>query len=223
MFNIYILQWSDIFRGVILPICSHYSLAGHGLGAGAGWWIKDILCGMSLSNSLLFCLSQSLGWAHSLCHPHGGFTGRNLCQPKFPEEKAAGAGFWPCLNYVLGGKRGEKVGIGRHGRGQTWPFVTVFQINCLERCFSLQKTNTQQRVWPYCHPEQISVIDHSALSCWARHGLICVLDPHPKQPFHLGQLVQRWPFLASLPWFTCQSLPPISVFLQKMGGFRNPP
>lgn len=62
---------------------------------------------MSLSNSLLFCRLQSLGWAHSLCHPHGGFTGRNLCQPKFPEEKAAGAGFWPCLNYVLGVKHGE--------------------------------------------------------------------------------------------------------------------
>lgn len=61
---------------------------------------------MSLSNSLLFCCSQSLGWAHSLCHPHGGFTGLDLCQLKFPEEKAAGFELWLCLNCVLGVKHG---------------------------------------------------------------------------------------------------------------------
>lgn len=61
---------------------------------------------MSLSNCLLFCLSQSLGWAHSLCHPHGEFTGLDLCQPTFPEEKAVEFGLGPCLVDVLGGKHG---------------------------------------------------------------------------------------------------------------------
>ena len=91
---------------------------------------------MSLSNSLLFCLSQSLGWAHSLCRPHGGFTGRNLCQPKFPEDKAAGAGFWPCLNYVLGG---GDVNVYKSS------LVLLEEVVCYDQCILLAK------LYPPCH------------------------------------------------------------------------
>lgn len=55
----------------------------------------------------------------------------------------------------------EKVGRGIHGQGQTWPFVTGSQINCLEWHFSLWKANSMHAgMTPLCHPKQPSLIDH---------------------------------------------------------------
>lgn len=78
-----------------------------------GWsWVimnqRYPLC--HVTKQLLFCYLQSLGWAHSLCHPHGGFTGLNLCQPKFPEEKGSWGWALAVSQWCVGSKTWKKWG-----------------------------------------------------------------------------------------------------------------
>lgn len=121
---------------------------------------------MSLSNSLLFCHLQSLGWAHSLCHPHGGFTGLDLYQRKFSEEKAAEFGIWPCLNYVLGIK---------YGASEDWHSGQSDLAFCyrLPNCLSwMMLQSKEDKWWPPLPPKtDITNLSQNTLSCWDRYTL----------------------------------------------------
>lgn len=187
--------------------------AGHRLGAGSGRWIKDTLCVMSLSNSLLFCCSRSLGWAHSLCHPHGGFTGLNLCQPKLPEEKTAGAGLWPCLNDVLGVKLGES---GDWHSQTRLDLVLCYRFpNQLSRMMlwsTERKYIACMLLWPPVPPK-------TDITNWAWGSslmsqtwpLMCTRYTFPAANTNAVSWHMRWTHLSSLPQSMCPNVFLISV------------
>lgn len=139
---------------------------------------------MSLSNSLS-CPSQSLSWAHSLCHPHGGFTGLNSCQSFL--KKGSWGWALAVSRRCAGSKTRRRGGLACVGKVRH-ALAAGSQIRLPNQgprvMLSPRKARTQHACWydPLCHPKWTSQADHSTLSCWARRGLGC---------YQLGQLARE--------------------------------
>lgn len=178
---------------------------------------------MSLSNSLLFCHSRSLGWAHSLCHPMVNLQVSIYASQSFLRKRQLGLGSGH-VSIMCWEQSMEKVGIGMDGQGQTWPLY--YKLPNQWSRMMLQSTESKyiacMPVWPPL-PPKTDIINWSRCS-----SLLSQTWPpmcrytFPAATTNLVSWHEMNPFVIPVLVYVPQSIFRL-CFYSNTGGFRNSP